>query len=121
MVVGDALFAFSWLSIGNSVIDDSLELRCVNLLEVGKIALVRVSPIEFGVNISLEVLLFELFPPVSEFLDSSEGEHSLFIGIFEVSTHGVEANDVLHLAGHEGLWHDRIPFFLFWDKFFFFI
>lgn len=121
MVVGDGLLTFVWLSIGNGIIDDSVELGLIQLSKVGKIVLILISSLNLRVDISLKVLLFELLPSVSEFLDGSEGEESLLLGVCAVSAHGVEADDVLDLAGDERLGFDLLPFFDLRNEFLIFI
>ena len=87
--IGDALFAISWLSVVNRILNDSIDLSLVQWLVVLLIDLIIILSLLLFVDVALKILGLKDLPSVAELLDSSQSEKSLSLCEFSILTEGV--------------------------------
>lgn len=101
--------AFLWQSRLHGIFDDLLHLLVVHDLVLLLVLVAVFGAFEFEVDVVRQVLFFKSLPAVSELLNNSKGAKFLLFGEWPVLTQGVQADDVLDLAGHERCRLDGLP------------
>jgi hypothetical protein len=109
---------FLMINISNCFIYNSCKLMIISIFIFFFISLIITSSINFKLNIWQQILLFNLFPSISEFLNTSKSKQSFIFSKLPILTHCIQAYNILHFLCFIRLTIDFRPFFIIWFKLF---
>jgi len=109
LFLGQGLSAFLLL---DSLLGPNLNFSKVLSFIVLLVGLEEFHSLDFGCDISLQVVALALLPAISVALDRAQGEQPLLLVVPAILTHSVEAADKLHLLGDVRLNLEDFPLFI---------